>query len=314
MVGYVPNVVFLQNDARDVWHSIEGIVADLFDFVSGQIDHLQADQFAPAKHRPLQARYVRIRNRKQLKREAVSGFEKVERRLSLPDYRTTGYLQMLKAVDNLEYCSVVRLLLHPGRIENAGILEPLQNVFASHKGDPVQTVQRQVMVAVDVDALGGELEEHLLVKVGDVGFVEFQALEDAFHIDRPEHVLQSRIVHLRSKAFQFFCVIVHATWRDHRRLDLVWFDYFDLLTRLWLQIGMLHLVAQNRSGGRLNGRRLVANVQSVEVWLLIVAARKVVRIAEIQILAVHVQDQHKQRFGEDCLFAKFVEDRARLMR
>ena len=198
---------------------------------------------------------------------------------------------MLKAIHHLEYCPVVRLLLHPGRVENAGILEPFQDVFASHERDPVQAVQGQVMVTVDVDALSGELEEHLLVQIGDVGLVEFQAFENSLHIDRPEDVLQRRIVHLGSEALKLLGVIVHTTRRDHGRLDLVWFDYFDLLARLRLQISVLHLTAQHGSGGRLYGWRLIADVQRVEVRLLIVVTGEVVRIAEVQILSIHIQQQ-----------------------
>ena len=166
----------------------------------------------------------------------------------------------------------------------------------------MQAVQGQVMVAVNINALGGEFEEHLFVQISDIGFVEFQSFENAFHIDRPEHILQGSVVHFGPKTFQFFGVVVHSTRRDHGRFNLIWFDYFDLcLARLWLKIAVLHLIAQNRSGGRLYGRRLIADVQSVEVWFLIVAAWKVVRIAEIQILATGIQDQEQQCFDENCL-------------
>lgn len=60
MVRYVSNVVLFQYDTRDIGHPVEGIVADFLDLVAGKVNHLQADQFAPAKHRPLQPRYVRI--------------------------------------------------------------------------------------------------------------------------------------------------------------------------------------------------------------------------------------------------------------
>lgn len=119
---------------------------------------------------------------------------------------------MLKAIDYLEDRPVVRLLLNPGRVENAGILESFQDVLASHERDPVQAVQGQVMIAVDVDALSGELEKHLLVQIRHIGLVEFQTFEDALHIDRPEDVLQRRIVHLWSETFEFFGMVVHATW------------------------------------------------------------------------------------------------------